>query len=122
MSLIFYKILHLVGVILLFIGLASALMPKDTPHRKIGVMFHGIGLVLLLVAGFGLIAKLQIGFPWWIIAKLVLWLGFGAMPLIGKRGLMPVPAAWAFAAICGIAAVWLGVTHGGTMGATLPSP
>jgi uncharacterized membrane protein SirB2 len=87
MSPIFYKILHLTGVILLFIGLASALMPKDTPHRRIGVIFHGIGLVILLVAGFGLIAKLQIGFPWWIIAKLVLWLAFGAMPLIGKREL-----------------------------------
>ncbi|MDA0811933.1 MAG: hypothetical protein O3C21_06050 [Verrucomicrobia bacterium] len=122
MSPTFYKILHLAGVVLLFIGLASALMPKDTPHRKIGGIFHGIGLFLLLVAGFGLIAKLQIGFPWWIVAKLVLWLGFGAMPLIGKRGLLPVPAAWTLAAICGIAAVWLGVTHGGTMATTLPSP
>ena len=39
MSPIFYKILHLAGVILLFIGLASSLMPKDTPHRKIGGMY-----------------------------------------------------------------------------------
>ncbi|MGK0187532.1 MAG: hypothetical protein ACI9R3_003320 [Verrucomicrobiales bacterium] len=122
MSLIFYKILHLTGVIFLFLGLASTLMPKDTPNRKIGLIFHGLGLVILLVAGFGLIAKLHLGFPWWVVAKLVLWLAFGAMPLIGKRGLLPVPAAWLLAAICGIAAVWLGVTHGGAIGATLPSP
>ncbi|MEZ5324509.1 MAG: hypothetical protein R3F19_05555 [Verrucomicrobiales bacterium] len=120
MSLIFYKILHLTGVIFLFLGLASVLMPKDTPNRKIGLIFHGLGLVLLFIAGFGLIAKLQLGFPWWVVVKLVLWLAFGIMPLIGKRGLLPVPAAWLLAAICGTAAVWLGVTHGGTMGAALP--
>jgi len=112
MSLLFYKILHLAGVILLFLGLASALMPKDTPHRGIGLLFHGLGLVILLVAGFGLIAKLQIGFPWWVVVKLVLWLAFGAMPLIGKRGLLPVPVAWSLAVICGIGAAWIGATQG----------
>jgi hypothetical protein len=121
MSLTAYKILHLAGIMLLFLGLASALMPKDTPNRRFGMIFHGMGLVILLVAGFGLIAKLQLGFPWWVAVKLVLWLAFGAMPMIGKRGLLPVPVAWLLAIICGIAAAWLGVTHGG-MGAALSSP
>ncbi len=113
MSLLFYKVLHLSGVIILFIGLASALMPKETPSRKTGQIFHGIGLVILLVTGFGFIAKSPtIGYPWWIIVKLVLWLAFGAMPLIGKRGLLPVPVAWLIAVLCGIAAAWLGATHG----------
>jgi hypothetical protein len=122
MSPLYYKVLHLTGVILLFLGLASALMPKDTPNRRIGLIFHGLGLAILLVAGFGLIAKLQIGFPWWVVVKLVLLLAFGAMPIIGKRGLLPVPVAWLLAVICGIAAVWLGVTHGGAMGAVLSPP
>ena len=112
MSYLFYKVLHLIGVICLFLGLGAALMPADTPKRNVGLRFHGVGLLLLLVAGFGLVAKVIPGFPWWVIAKLVLWLGFGAMPLIGKRGLMPVPAAWGLAIACGVLAILLGVTHG----------
>ena len=112
MSVFLYKVLHLSGVIFLFLGLASALMPESTPHRKIGLRFHGIGLLLLLFGGFGLIAKLKTGFAWWVIVKLALWFGFGAMPLIGKRGLMPVPVAWTVAVICGLLAILLGTTNG----------
>ena len=94
MSADLYKVIHLLGLISLFLGLASALMPADTPQRKIGLRFHGIGLFLLLLGGFGLLAKMpHIGFAWWIWVKLILWFGFGAMPLIGKRGLMPPAAA-----------------------------
>ena len=112
MTIFFYKVLHLLGVLFLFIGLASALMPADTPNRKIALRLHGVGLTLLLVAGFGLIAKLKIGFEWWVIAKLLLWLAFGAMPIIGKRGLMPAPAAWGIAILCGLIAILLGTTNG----------
>ena len=108
----FYLTLHLLGVICLFLGLATALMPEDTPQRKIGLRFHGAGLVLLLVGGFGLIAKLKLGFPWWVVVKLALWFGFGAMPLIGKRGLMPPKLAWSIAILCGLIAIVLGITHG----------
>jgi hypothetical protein len=112
MSAPFYLVVHLTGVILLFIGLGSALMPEDTPQRKVGLRFHGLGLVLLLVGGFGLVAKLKTGFDWWVIVKLVLWFGFGAMPIIGKRGLLPTPLAWTIAVVCGIVAIVLGTTHG----------
>ena len=112
MTLFFYKVLHLLGVLFLFIGLGSALMPADTPNRKIALRFHGVGLLLLLVAGFGLLAKGEYGFQWWVIAKIILWLGFGAMPIIGKRGLMPAPAAWGIALLCGLVAILLGVTKG----------
>lgn len=112
MSILFYQVLHLTGVILLFLGLGAALMPSDAPKRNIGLRFHGAGLVLLLVAGFGLVAKYKFGFPWWVVAKLVLWLGFGAMPIIGKRGLLPVPVAWGIAIACGVLAILLGKTHG----------
>ena len=115
MSILFYKFLHLTGVIFLFIGLGAALMPADTPKRNVGLRFHGVGLQLVLVAGFGLVAKWKFGFPWWVIVKLILLLGFGAMPLIGKRGLMPVPVAWGIAVACGVLAILLGLTHGFTI-------
>ena len=112
MSIYIYKVIHLVGVICLFLGLASALMPADTPQRKIGLRIHGIGLLLLLLGGFGLIAKLGLKMEWWIWVKLALWFGFGAMPLIGKRGLMPAPAAWGLAILFGFIAILLGTTNG----------
>lgn len=112
MSYEFYKVLHVVGVVLLFLGLGSALIPAENgqnPYRRASLIFHGIGLVLLFVAGFGLLAKLQLGFPGWVIVKIVLWLVFGAMPVLAKRGvLQPVPA-WTIAAVAGALAAWLGV-------------
>ena len=112
MSIFLYKVIHLLGLIFLFLGLASALMPADTPQRKLGLRLHGIGLFLLLLGGFGLLAKMKLAFAWWIWAKLILWFGFGAMPLIGKRGLMPPAAAWGLALFCGFLAILLGTTNG----------
>ena len=34
------------------------------------------------------------------------------LKLIGKRGLMPVPAAWGVAILCGLVAILLGSTQG----------
>ena len=108
----FYLLLHLVGVLFLFIGLGSALLPSENPQRKAGLPFHGVGLFLLLLGGFGMIAKLKIGFDWWIITKLVLWFDFGALPILGKRGILPAPAAYGIAIALGIVAIVLGTTHG----------
>lgn len=106
-----YSILHLVGAMCLFLGLGAALLPDTegtAPFRRKALVFHGLGLFLLLVAGFGLLAKLKLGFPGWIVVKLVLWLLFGALPVLAKRGVLkPVPA-WTVAILCGIVAAWLG--------------
>ena len=113
MTIFFYKVLHILGAFFVFIGLGATLIPgEDTPNRKAALRLHGVGLLLLFIAGFGLIAKLKIGFPWWVIAKMILWLAFGAMPIIGKRGLMPAPAAWGIALLCGLIAILLGTTNG----------
>lgn len=84
-----YKLLHLVGVFLLFISLGSLF----TKYTKAAVIGHGIALVLLLVAGMGMTAK--IGFPGWVIAKLVIWLIFGAAIVLAKKKILQGPAAWA---------------------------
>jgi hypothetical protein len=40
---------------------------------------HGVGLLLLVVAGFGMLAKLGIySPPGWVIGKIVIWLALGA--------------------------------------------
>ncbi|MBL4850536.1 MAG: hypothetical protein JKY65_33885 [Planctomycetes bacterium] len=95
MSLQIYKILHMGGFACLFLalgGMASHAMTsvasegEVAPRPKLFVVLHGIGLVLLLVAGFGALIKLGIkGVPPWAGGKLVIWLLLGASPMLFKR-------------------------------------
>lgn len=106
-----YKFLHLAGAMCLFLGLGGLLLPSDVSPstRKLGSMLHGIGLLFVLVAGFGMIAKLKLGFPGWIIAKIGLWIVFAVLPVLGKKGIVPAKAAWIIALACGAGAAYLGV-------------
>ena len=90
MSPLFYKFLHHVGLMMLFISLgglgALALTGQATSKaRGTFVALHGVGLIVILVAGFGLLAKLNYGFPVWVVVKLVLWLALGAIIVPLKR-------------------------------------
>ena len=90
LSLAVYKTLHLLGAFYLFMGLGTfcalrALQSDEKAVRKMAAAAHGIGLAFLLVAGFGMLARLGGGFPMWLVAKLVLWLFLGAAPVLIKR-------------------------------------
>jgi hypothetical protein len=54
----FYKIAHLIGISLLAIGVGGMLAGGE--KRKTFVMVQGIGLLVMLVTGFGLLAKLAV--------------------------------------------------------------
>ncbi|MCG8459477.1 MAG: hypothetical protein MI919_24630, partial [Holophagales bacterium] len=78
MSYMTYKVLHLLGVFFLAFSvggmiLASLATRSDLPAgvRKLAAITHGIALVILLVTGFGALAKLGItgGIPGWVWAK-----------------------------------------------------
>lgn len=116
MTIVFYDVLHVFGAILLFIGLGGlgglALVDVAPEAKKkarmLFVIFHGVGLLVLLVAGFGAIAKLGTGFPPWVFVKIGIWLFFGAsltlfkrVPHMAKIWLMLLPAL-------GLAAAYLG--------------
>lgn len=79
MSYEFYKVLHLTGLIMLFLSLgALAYVPRD--KRRPMMIVHGIGLVLMLVAGFGILAKLGIGMKPWVHVKLAVWVILALVP------------------------------------------
>ena len=49
---------------------------------------HGLGVLVMLVAGFGLLARLNISsFPWptWVFIKVGLWLVLGVLPFLARR-------------------------------------
>lgn len=90
MSPMFYKFVHHFGLILLFLSLGGlgglALVGQaQAKARAVFVALHGTGLVLILVAGFGWLAKLGYGLPAWAVLKLLVWLALGAMLVPLKR-------------------------------------
>lgn len=84
MSPTFYHILHLASLFVLagYTFYAFAAAPET---RKRVMMITGIASLLALVGGFGLQAKLAIGWPGWIVVKLVCWLGLSALAGFGYR-------------------------------------
>ena len=84
MSPIVYYILH-VGALFVLAGYTFYAFAAPAETRKRVMMFTGIASVLALIAGFGLQAKLQVGFPGWLIVKLVCWLGLSALAGFGYR-------------------------------------
>lgn len=111
MSLQFYHIIHLIAVMALFAGTGAALASADHgPTRKIGAILRGIALLLLLITGFGMLAKLGImaSMPIWVWLKLVIWLIAVMLPVFVKRKLLPATAAVFIAIALGGVAAWLG--------------
>jgi hypothetical protein len=93
MSKEFYNIMHFAGLIFLFLGLGGILLSYATGNvlkKKIKVLAyacHGVGLTLLLVSGFGLLARLGLvqGLPSWVYVKLLIWTFFGLALSIARK-------------------------------------
>ncbi len=87
------KIVHLFGISLLLVslgGLAFFQFNQDgiiLPRRRLVAITHGIGMVLVLIGGFGMMGLSGIHWPWpgWVVAKLFLWLFFGALLALVRR-------------------------------------
>ena len=84
MSPTLYYIVHVTSVLVLtgYTFYAFAAAPET---RKRVMIITGIASVLALVGGFGLQAKLNVGFPGWLIVKLLCWLGLSALAGFGYR-------------------------------------
>jgi uncharacterized membrane protein SirB2 len=95
MTLQFYKVFHIISIAAVFFALGSSLLAarlsltKETnPWHKATAIIHGIALVLLLVSGFGMLAKLGIlsSFPGWVYGKIAIWLALGYAMVLHKKG------------------------------------
>ena len=84
-------LVHLIGVFLLFMGIGgmivrSILGDKDNKQLKILCsVSHGLGLVIILIAGFGILGVAKLAFGPWVIVKLIIWLIFGAVIIVINR-------------------------------------
>jgi len=90
MSLAAYKVIHVLSIMLLFTALGGLLAgPPAGAGRKLAAMTHGIALVLILVSGFGALAKIGLSnpgiWPGWLWLKALIWLLFGGVIVVIKR-------------------------------------
>jgi hypothetical protein len=106
MSPAFYHIAHLVGLIFVFTGF-GALLSAETARNA--MKWHGIGLVISLISGFGLVAKLGLSYSSpWLIVKMALWLVLGFLPVLARRKVLPARAVLLLAILTGTVLAWLG--------------
>ncbi len=110
-----YKVVHYVGIFTLVVALSASLARSaqggadpDPWRKRLGIA-HGAALVLILVGGFGMLARLDEGFPGWAMAKVGIWLVAAGLIALRKR---PSAAAWGLVVVPALAALagWLAYT------------
>jgi hypothetical protein len=86
MNPLIYSVLHVVAALVL-VGMTFSAFANPAPERrKFVMMVGGIASLVMVIAGFGLHAKLGIqGFPGWLIVKVVAWLVLSAVSGIAFR-------------------------------------
>jgi hypothetical protein len=120
MSLIAYKTIHIISIMLLFTALGGLLLAaragvQTGVSRKLAAITHGIALLLILVSGFGALAR--VGFsnpaiwPGWLWGKALIWLLLGAVIVIIRRAPRLVPILWWLLPLLGGIAAYLALSN-----------
>ena len=113
-----YKLVHYFGIFLVTMSLAGLAFAAaqlksigEHPWRKMAVISHGVGLFLVLLGGFGMLARLGMtgGLPGWIFAKLGLWALLGGALVIAKRKPAFARPLWIGTIGVALAAAYLGL-------------
>lgn len=111
--LVLYKNLHLIGVFMILVALGGLILhqinaaTREQVWRKPVAITHGIGMVLVLVTGFGMLARLGIFWPWpgWVVGKIIIWLVLGILvAVIGRSPALAKPLWWITIALAALAA------------------
>jgi hypothetical protein len=106
-----YTIIHLIGVAALAMGTGGMIAGGE--NRKLFSILQGVALLVMLASGFGLLAKLKLGYPHFAMVKTVLWLILGMMPMILRRFRVPmIGGVLVSLTLVGILA-WLGLVKPG---------
>ena len=109
-----YRLLHVVGALMLMVGLGGILATASRDGSKPPMLFlalHGVGLLALLVAGIGFAHKSNLGWPNWMLAKIACWVLLAALPILVRRGVLPRGVAALLVIGLGALAAWLARVH-----------
>jgi hypothetical protein len=114
-----YKLIHYTGIFLAITALAglafvsaAAQTIADHPWRKFAVIAHGVGLFLVLLGGFGMLARLGLtsGLPGWATGKLVIWVALGGALALAKRAPRLALPLWLGTVVVSLGAAYLALT------------
>ena len=112
-----YKVIHLVGVCMLFTVLGAIALhalnggtKQSNAGRRLIAAMHGTALFVILLGGFGMLARLGMVrgmLPGWILAKLAIWVTLPFLGLLAYR--KPANARWLLVAmpLLGGVAAWI---------------
>ncbi|PRP97339.1 hypothetical protein [Enhygromyxa salina] len=119
-----YNLLHILGIVLVFMGLGALAFHGanggDKASNKVRGMVmgtHGLGLLLILVAGFGMLAKtgaMANGLPGWLHPKLLIWVLLGAAPVVLIRKPSAGKLVWFAVPLLAATAAYFGINHSPT--------
>lgn len=110
MSLEFYRLVHFAGIFLTFLALGGLSLRAmtgggdDALARKVALASHGFGLLLVLVGGFGGLARLGGQWGTWTYVKLAIWVTLGVAVIVPKRFPKASLALWALLPVLGLIA------------------
>jgi hypothetical protein len=93
MPYLFYRAVHFLGifglVVVLSVALARTPLAAEDPWKRRLARLHGGALFLVLLGGFGMLARLGVDhgaiFPGWVWVKLAIWTTLGALVLAAGR-------------------------------------
>ena len=116
----FYNVVHIVGIVLVMSALGALALHsaaggtrQTNPARALVASMHGVGMLLILVAGFGMLARMGIvqggSFPAWLWVKIGVWVLLAAAtilpyrrPALGRPLLLALPLLGGLAAYMAI--------------------
>lgn len=92
----FYEVVHLIGIAMLFVAIGGVAVhaanggtKADSRTRSLVGSVHGVGALLILVGGFGMLARIGFqhgaNFPGWLWVKLIVWTILSAVVLLPYR-------------------------------------
>jgi hypothetical protein len=113
-----YKVIHILGVLFVFASLGALMLASREGvergnGRKLAGMTHGIALLLVLVAGFGTLARLGLGnpgvWPMWVWIKLTIWIVLGGIIVLIRRAPQLGTLLWWLLPLLGGIAAWAAI-------------
>lgn len=114
----FYEILHILGIALIFSAIGGATIHaanggtrKGGGSKALVMSSHGIGSLLILVGGFGMLARMGFmhgaSFPGWLIGKIIIWVLVSVAIVLPYRAPSLAKPLFVFLPLLAAAAVYL---------------
>jgi hypothetical protein len=85
MKIAIYQSLHVVSMVFLTALVFQALANPDPARKRPMMAWIGSLAFAMLVGGFGMVAVMKVGFPWWVMVKVGCWLGLVVIASLAYR-------------------------------------